>query len=192
MLNIPPVCWAGGGAYVAVQPVVLKLRWDLVAAISDLWVDRWCLGSAQHPPCQARPDRNHTCNRTGLEPDQNWIEPDRIRFRPGFRSSSDPGPIWFQCGCDPVLRLIQPAYRTPLLERKPSILSSTASCTTLYSHPWACPIRTLARTSALNGGYTWPQKKWIWIQRNTKRSLEHRLWHHYLDPEKPTTFAATL
>jgi hypothetical protein len=55
VLNIHPVCSAGGGTYVAVQPVVLNLRWDLVAAISDLRVVRSVvpIGSAHHPPCQA-------------------------------------------------------------------------------------------------------------------------------------------
>jgi hypothetical protein len=90
MLNIRPVCWAGGGAYVAVQPVVLKLRWDLVAAISDLWVDRWCLGSAQHPPCQASGPEPH------LQPDRN---------RSGSDPGSDPVPIPVQSGSDAVVIL---------------------------------------------------------------------------------------
>ena len=41
LLNIPPVCCAGGKAYVAVQRVVLNLRWDLVAAIWLISVSSW-------------------------------------------------------------------------------------------------------------------------------------------------------
>ena len=96
MLIIPPVCCAGGGAYLAVQPVVLKLRWDLVAAISDLWVDRWCLGSAQHPPCQAsgpephlQPDRIGT----GSELDRTGSDPVLTRFPIQFRSRSNLVPM---------------------------------------------------------------------------------------------------
>ena len=39
-LTYPLFAGQEGGAYVAVQPVVLNLRWDLVAAISDLRVVR--------------------------------------------------------------------------------------------------------------------------------------------------------
>ena len=89
MLNIPPVCWAGGGAYVAVQPVVLKVWWALVGAISDLRVVRSVVPSiAQHLPCQAsghEPDRNRI--GTGSELDRNWIgtgsEADRNRIGTG-------------------------------------------------------------------------------------------------------------
>ena len=76
MLNIPPVCWAGGGAYVAVQPVVLKVWWASVGAISDLRVVRSVV--PQHPPCQAsghEPDQNQT--ETGPEPDRNRSEPNQ-------------------------------------------------------------------------------------------------------------------
>ena len=86
MLNIHPVCSAGGGTYVAVQPVVLNLRWDLVAAISDLRVVRSVvpIGSAHHPPCQASgqpgwsiPKKHHHtfwCFE-GLEFRQNMTKP---------------------------------------------------------------------------------------------------------------------
>ena len=77
MLNIPPVCWAGGGVYVAVQSVVLNLRWDLVAACGGFKRfyrrrNPWCtvvLGipmvrhPARHAPDQSRPDLQQQRNR---------------------------------------------------------------------------------------------------------------------------------
>ena len=225
------------GAYVAVQPVVLKVRCGIWSPLSDLRLAGGAIGGASASPLSGvrtwtgpEPDQNQTGtgpepdwnrigsgtdvdrdwiesgsqqdrnqigsgseadrnrNRTGSEPDRNRIrrgsimpgvapvsislkqyrgpfagQPFPIRFRSGsdplptrFRSGSDPlpvcsdpGPIWFQRGCDPVLRLIQPAYSTPLFERKAVHLIRHHMTFFNFNTRWRRPARSMARTSAL-------------------------------------------
>ena len=88
---------------------------------------------------------------------------------------SDPVPMRFRSGPDPHLSFKQKAAH--LIRH--SFFHHMTTCLTSLSY-------------LKNPGPNISTERPVRIQTNTKHPLEHRLWHHYLDPEKPITFAGTL